>query len=213
VLSAAVRYGAAPDVLHAELQQLGLPRESADGLARPFAIHAARLRAQAAADALALPRLTGVAVRTDAVLATAAAGALSPPATVLHVSLFLSHGLAGRRARAPAAGADATQLLALARAGAGAAAPLLDAATAAAGAAALAALGVAPLAPPQPAAASPAAAAAGAHAGAPAPALRATEAVHFSASAGKAAALLAELRVAREVMRKVAAATAPAPPA
>jgi hypothetical protein len=57
ILSSAVRSGVDENVLNAELQQLGLPKENSDGISRPFRLHRARLTAQAAADSLRAPRL------------------------------------------------------------------------------------------------------------------------------------------------------------
>lgn len=218
VLTSATRYGVDAAVLNAELQQLGLPRESADGLSRPYRIHASRLRVAAASDSLALPRALAVLVRADAVVATSAAGTLATPAAVVHVSLGLSHALSSRRARSQVtgdAGAPASQLHALHAARATLPTPgLLDTATAAAGDAAMASLGVSPLSPPAAQGSSNAASGESSTSASnnTLPMLPPADVVRFSASAEKAAALLAELKIAREVLLRVVAVTAPTPP-
>ena len=197
IVSSSTRAGVDEAVLSAELQQLGLPRENTDGVTRPFKTHAARLRAAAARDSLRLPRLLSLAVRSDALLATAAVGALPvPPPAALHFSLGLSHLLGGRRPRALAADATPLLLAAAPTAATSRAAPpapptLLAFVLAASATAAMAAAGAVPLigvfdatAPPLP---------------------QPPVAAHFTASAEQAAALLAELRVAREVLRRVTA--------
>ena len=209
-------------VLGAELQQLGLPRENSDGVSRPFRIHRERLRAQARADSLRAPRLLSLDWRLDAVLATsrlgalraheaaaggeaaaaAAAAALGEP--VLSLRLGLSHGAGDLPQRIAAPDLGSSRLLLSARARGGASSEAAAAAAAAA----------------PPAAAAAAVAAAAAAAAAPndgAAALRplpsARDVVCVSLSAAQAAALLAELRVARAILASLQSAAAVAAPA
>jgi len=76
ILEQAARSDVDHAVLGAELQQLGLPKENSDGISRPFRIHGARLRAQARADSLRAPALLSLDWRLDAVLATSRLGVL-----------------------------------------------------------------------------------------------------------------------------------------
>ena len=220
IVQQAVRSDVDHNVLNAELQQLGLPRENSDGLSRPFRIHRERLRAQARADSLRAPRLLSLDWRLDAVVATsrlgllrahaeapAAAGAAADVATagaaaaplgepVLSLRLGLSHAAGALPQRISAADLGSSRLLLAARARAGG-----EAAGAAASAAAAAA-------------ASAAAAAAAAATGDGAAALRplpvAREVVCVSLGAPQAAALLAELKIARGVLAALNAASAAA---
>jgi hypothetical protein len=238
------------EVLNAELQQLGLPKENSDGISRPYRIHRDKLVAQAGCDALRLPRLYTAAIRRDVLYASSACGSLMTGAattaagagaavaarsgsgagsaadapTVFHFTLGLSHPLSGSRPRVPAASADSSQLLLLDSAlhgsdasRSGATAGGSAAATAAPGLgpfgwegrAALLAMGVRPLGAA--AAAVVGTAAAGSGSEAPqgcAAELRPAATVRFAASGEQAAALLAELRVARRVLAVVQAASA-----
>ena len=211
-------------VLNAELQQLGLPRENSDGVSRPFRIHRERLRAQARADSLRAPRLLSLDWRLDAVVATsrlgllrahaaadagaeagagagAAAAPLGEPVLSLRLGLSNAAGALPQRISAPDLGS--TRLLlsaARARAGGGeaTAAPASASAASATAAAATAATATA--------------AAAGAFDGAAAlrPLPVAREVVCVSLSAPQAAALLAELRIARTILAALHAAAAAA---
>jgi len=243
VVTNATRYGVDHEVLNAELQQLGLPKENSDGISRPYRIHRDKLVAQAGCEALRLPRLYTAAIRRDVVYASSACGSLVAGAaataagagaaaagwtggsagsaadapTVFHFTLGLSHPLSGSRPRVAAASADSSQLLLLdsawhgsdaSRSGAAAAAPG-SGPFGAEGRAALLALGVRPLG----AAAAAAVGSPAAGSGSDAPQsscaeLRPAHTVRFAASGEKAAALLAELRVARRVLAAVQAASA-----
>lgn len=108
------------EVLNAELQQLGLPKENSDGISRPFRIHRDKLLAQAASDALCLPRLCSVSSRSDFLVSSSVHGSLMPaPSRVVHLSLGVADrsgaGLSAGK-RVPAADASdsssATALLA-----------------------------------------------------------------------------------------------------
>jgi hypothetical protein len=157
ILRQASRTGVDHAVLNQELQQLGLPKENSDGIARPFRIHADRLRAQASADSLRLPRLLSLDWRVDGILATSglgavraagvAGGAPSLAEPVLQLRLGLSHEEASPPPRISAPDLAASPLLLAARAasGAGSAAAAAAAAASAAGDAALLALGIEPL--------------------------------------------------------------------
>jgi hypothetical protein len=212
-------------VLNAELQQLGLPRENSDGVSRPFRIHRERLRAQARADSLRAPRLLSLDWRLDAVVATsrlgllrahsaadagaeagAGAGVAAAPLgePVLSLRLGLSHAAGALPQRISAPDLGSTRLLlsaARARAGGGeaSAAPASTSAASAASATAAAA-----------AATAVAAATAGASDGSAAlrPLPVAREVVCVSLSAPQAAALLAELRIARTILAALHAAAA-----
>jgi hypothetical protein len=212
-------------VLNAELQQLGLPRENSDGVSRPFRIHRERLRAQARADSLRAPRLLSLDWRLDAVVATsrlgllrahaaadagaeagAGAGAAAAPLgePVLSLRLGLSHAAGSLPQRISAPDLGSTRLLlsaARARAGGGEASAAPASASAASAASATAA-----------AAAATAATAATAGASDGSAALRplpvAREEVCVSLSAPQAAALLAELRIARTILAALHAAAA-----
>jgi hypothetical protein len=148
ILRQASRTGVDHAVLNQELQQLGLPKENSDGIARPFRIHAERLRAQASADSLRLPRLLSFDWRVDGILATSglgavraagvAGGAPSLAEPVLQLRLGLSHEEASPPPRISAPDLAASPLLLAARAAAAASAS-------AAGDAALLALGIEPL--------------------------------------------------------------------
>ena len=211
-------------VLNAELQQLGLPRENSDGVSRPFRIHRERLRAQARADSLRAPRLLSLDWRLDAVVATSRLGLLRAHAAadagaeagagasaaaaplgepVLSLRLGLSHAAGALPQRISAPDLGSTRLLlsaARARAGGGeaTAAPASASAASATAAAATAATATA--------------AAAGAFDGAAAlrPLPVAREVVCVSLSAPQAAALLAELRIARTILAALHAAAAAA---
>ncbi len=162
ILRQASRTGVDHAVLNQELQQLGLPKENSDGIARPFRIHAERLRAQASADSLRLPRLLSLDWRVDGILATSglgavraagvAGGAPSLAEPVLQLRLGLSHEEASPPPRISAPDLAASPLLLAARAASGAAAAggagsaaAAAAAASAAGDAALLALGIEPL--------------------------------------------------------------------
>ena len=218
-------------VLNAELQQLGLPRENSAGVSRPFRIHRERLRAQARADSLRAPRLLSLDWRLDAVVATsrlgllrahaaadagaaagvgagagAAAAPLGEPVLSLRLGLSTAAGALPQRISAPDLGS--TRLLlsaARARGGGSEAAAAPASASAASAASATAAAAAA-------AAATATAAVAGASDGAAAlrPLPVAREVVCVSLSAPQAAALLAELRIARTILAALHAAAAAA---
>jgi hypothetical protein len=75
--------------LNDELQQLGLPRENADGISRPYRSNAAALHVAAAARTLALPRLTSLQWRVDVLLSSSALPQAGT--TVAHLQLGTSH--------------------------------------------------------------------------------------------------------------------------
>jgi hypothetical protein len=120
ILTNATRYAVSHDVLNAELQQLGLPKENSDGISRPYRIHRDKLLAQASSDALRLPRLCSVASRTDYLVSTSSCGSLMPsansastgPAKVVHLSLGVAdRSGAGFSAGKRIAAADASDKL------------------------------------------------------------------------------------------------------
>jgi hypothetical protein len=77
ILRQAVRSDVDHNVLGAELQQLGLPKENSDGISRPFRIHRVRLREQARADSLrSAPRLLSLDWTMDCILASSRLGLL-----------------------------------------------------------------------------------------------------------------------------------------
>lgn len=82
--------------LNDELQQLGLPRENADGISRPYRSNAEALHTAASKRTLALPRLTSLQWRVDYVLAASAMKTAGVP--VAHLQVHTSHS------------SDATQL-------------------------------------------------------------------------------------------------------
>lgn len=239
VITNATRYGIDHDVLNAELQQLGLPKENSDGVSRPYRIHRDKLRAQAAADSLRLPRLLSVSVRSDTICASSACGSLlapsgstgssvaaaARPVAVYQVSLGLTHTASSARARAAADGPPTPLLSSHAAASAlqgegrsaGAGAQTRRGATAAATAAATfdadAAMALAAL-NAQPLVVTPRPNPGVTASTAAAPASQSATApaatAHFTVSAENAVALLAELRVARKALAAVtAAASAP----
>jgi hypothetical protein len=250
VVTNATRYGVDHEVLNAELQQLGLPKENSDGISRPYRIHRDKLVAQAGCDALRLPRLYTAAIRRDVVYASSACGSLMAGAaatgagagaavaarsggsagsaadapTVFHFTLGLSHALSGSRPRVAAVSAQSSQLLLLDAALHGSDASRSGAAAGAAsatsdwvlfgaeGRAALLAMGARPLGAVAAAAVGSPAAGGGSEAAGVAQGssaeLRPAHTVRFAASGEKAAALLAELRVARRVLAAVQAASA-----
>lgn len=224
VVTNATRYRVDAEALNAELQQLGLPKENSDGISRPFRIHRDKLTAQAAADSLRLPRVCSAAVRSDVIVASSACGGLLPAGgaataasaqttCVYHVSLGLSHGMAGTAPRVAAQDADSTQLLqtAAARAGTGRAVSGLglEPALALQAQAALLALNAQPLVPAAAGPLSPSESSAAASAGSSSVLARVQPAqrIAFTVSAEKAAALLSELRVARRVLASLSAAS------
>lgn len=225
VVTNATRYRVDAEALNAELQQLGLPKENSDGISRPFRIHRDKLTAQAAADSLRLPRVCSAAVRSDVIVASSACGGLLPaasassapsqPTCVYHVSLGLSHGMSGNAPRVAAPDAESTQLLqsAAARSAAATARPVpglgLEPGLAQQAQAALLALNAQPLVPSAApvGSPSPSEAASGSASSAAARVLP-SQRIAFTVSAEKAAALLAELRVARRVLASLAAASA-----
>ncbi len=209
-------------VLNAELQQLGLPKENSDGISRPFRIHRDRLRSQAACDSLRLPRLLSLDWAVEAVVGTTTIGPikqhLSSGSTAAHAAaaagiadpvyrlrLGLSHSLDGRPPRVRAQDASASQLLLSTTRPGMAADP------------AMVALGIVPFGAGSAAAATPAAAKLGQGPSASDDsvqqvqqhtheAVRPAQHVSFTASAEQFAALIAELRVARRVLSAVSAA-------
>lgn len=228
VVTNATRYRVDAEALNAELQQLGLPKENSDGISRPFRIHRDKLTAQASVDSLRLPRVCSAAVRSDVIVASSACGGLlsavsatssaAQPTCVYHVSLGLSHGMSGSAPRLAAPDAESTQLLqaaaARSAAASGAARAIvglgLEPGLAQQAQAALLALNALPLVPAassgplSPSEAGPGSASTASTAAAR---VQPSQRVAFTVSAEKAAALLAELRVARRVMASLAAAS------
>jgi len=76
--------------LNDELQQLGLPRENADGISRPYRSNADALHTAASKRSLALPRLTSLQWRVDYIIAASAVQPAGAP--VAHLQLRTSHG-------------------------------------------------------------------------------------------------------------------------
>lgn len=216
ILSSATRFNVDHAVLNSELQQLGLPKENSDGVARPFRIHSDRLHAQAAEASLRLPRLVSLDWHTDAVVFDSCAGDLRggggsgasryAPVPVHHLRLGLSHALGQAYPRFPAISSADTPLLAQARLEES----QRDAGPAGDSAALFAALGWRPL----PLATSPAAPAAvrGSDADAAiarAPTVTAAARVTFSASHSQVVALRDELSAARSALAALTAAMPP----
>ena len=91
ILAHATRHDVQEGVLNEELQQLGLPRENADGISRPFRANAGALRKAMTRRTLSLPALEALQWRVDLTLASSRLASVASPA--LHVKLCTSHSL------------------------------------------------------------------------------------------------------------------------
>jgi hypothetical protein len=114
VLANAARHATPAPALDSELLQLGLPRENADGIARPYRANRDALVAAMRAQSLALPRLRAAPWRVD--LVAGASQQAGVATAVVHFDWLLSHALDAPQPRLEAAAVHLA-------AGAGAAAP------------------------------------------------------------------------------------------
>ncbi len=101
--------------LNDELQQLGLPRENADGISRPYRSNAQALHTAAAKRTLALPRLTALQWRVDYVVASSNLKEARVP--VAHLQLHTSHASNAVQTKPSAAEMGVQVSLAASRAG------------------------------------------------------------------------------------------------
>jgi hypothetical protein len=98
ILENAARFGVDFKTLGQELQQLGLPRENSDGIARPYRINRDLLRARLLESRVSLPRLEGVDWRVDVVVAgSSVEHGVAQGVVVPSVRLRLSHTSSTRR--------------------------------------------------------------------------------------------------------------------
>jgi hypothetical protein len=97
ILENAARYGVDFKTLGLELQQLGLPRENSDGIARPYRINRDLLRTRLLESRVSLPRLEGVDWRVDWVVAGSSVERSAGGVCVPSLRLRLSHTRDSRR--------------------------------------------------------------------------------------------------------------------
>eukprot|EP00753_Platysulcus_tardus_P020980 PLAT8541.1.p3 GENE.PLAT8541.1~~PLAT8541.1.p3 ORF type:complete len:226 (+),score=118.92 PLAT8541.1:38-715(+) len=87
ILSNAVKYNVEDSTLSLELQQLGLPREHSEAIAKPYRNNRLRLREVFGEDSFSLPRLASVDWRVDTLLASSSLATVEKPTVQLALTL------------------------------------------------------------------------------------------------------------------------------